>query len=183
MNRFLEMQIRRILLEVERSRGRGLGRGRYRDEIDKVPGALAKSNPTKLMERLGVSKIRADKEIEKLEKFVEMVTTGNDDMSKAFTDYSVERDEVNKLDGVTIKVSEISPRDGARFIKHAIFALEAANYCDFERSPFVELLEGTSKIILYFGDKSDLWGKDKKAKTQKSPPPVTNQKNKSGPGA
>jgi len=178
MSNFLDQYIMKILLEAERSRGRGLGRGRYKSEIDAQPGALARSNPKELLRRLGVSKISQLEDIDMLKDFVDQVTSGDDAMSEAYSDYEVAKDDANGLEGIIIKINGISARDAARYMKHAVVAGELAEYTNYRRSPFVELLEGANKIILYFGDEAGMWGKEKKrGAPPKKTPPVT-QKNK-----
>lgn len=163
MSSFLDRYIMNILLEAERSRGRGLGRGRYKAEIDQQPGALAQKNPRELLRRLGVSKISQLEDINILKDFVDQVTSGDDAMSEVYTDYEVAKDDANNLQGVIIKIGGISARDAARYMKHAVYAAESAEYTRYSRSPFVELLEAGNKIVMYFGDEAGSWGKEKKA--------------------
>ena len=162
MSNFLDQYIMKILLEAERSRGRGLGRGRYKAEIDQQPGALAQNNPQELLRRLGVKKISQLEDIDALKDFIDQVTSGDDAMSEVYSDYEVAKDKANGLSGVIVTISGISARDAARYMKHAVYAAESANYTNYRRSPFVELLESGNKIIIYFGDQPGMWGKEKK---------------------
>jgi hypothetical protein len=176
--RFIERQILRMILEAEeRTRGSGLGGGNYKAEIRAIPKALAENNPQELMRRLGVSKITADSDMATLKKFVEEVTSGDDTMAEAYTDFHVVKDKVNNLNGVSITVGEISPRDGAQYMRHAVYAGVKSGYTRYTRNPYVEILEGVPKIILYFADESGVWGIDPKTKkpvkTKPEPEPET----------
>ena len=81
----------------------------------------AKVDPNGLLQDLRVSNISGDTMIEKIESLLSQAIDGNDEMSDAFSDVDTTENHAGR-EGVLVSAGEISPGQGARFVKEILLA-------------------------------------------------------------
>jgi len=81
----------------------------------------AKVDPNGLLQDLKVSSATGGTMIEKIESLLSQAIDGNDEMGDAFSDVDTIENHAGR-EGVVVRVGELSPGQGARFIKEVLLA-------------------------------------------------------------
>jgi hypothetical protein len=157
---YVRKQIRRILKEQDspkkksskKIRAVGVGRGRFKWSIDEA-GALATSDPGKLMDNLNISKIeKSGNQVEMLQSLLEQAVSGTEEMSEIYSMPSKQpifKDkEKNDLKSVTVNSSVIKPRDAQKYIEHTITGATSAFDISWDKD--IEVTKNGSDIVVVF---------------------------------
>ena len=100
-----------------------VGRGRFKKFVDEA-GSRSKSEPDKLMSDLGVKSAGGSTDIDRVRNVLQPALTFNPLMRQAFGGASSSRVKFGEDDrptsGVRVTVSEISTRDGIKFVSHTL---------------------------------------------------------------
>lgn len=157
---YVRKQIRRILKEQDspkkksskKIRAVGVGRGRFKWSIDEA-GALATSDPGKLMDNLNISKIeKSENQVEMLQSLLEQAVSGTEEMSEIYSMPSKQptfKDkEKNDLKSVTVNSSVIKPRDAQKYIEHTITGATSAFDINWDKD--IEVTKNGSDVVVVF---------------------------------
>lgn len=130
----------------------GVGRGRFKWSIDEA-GALATSDPGKLMDNLNMSAVKeSESQVEMLQDLLEQAVSGTEEMSEVYsmpdTQPSFKDKDKNSLDSVTVSSSIIKPRDAQKYIEHAITGATSAFNIDWDKD--IEVTRRGSDIVVVF---------------------------------
>ena len=167
---YIRLHVRKILLEQDKKkasvRSVGVGRGRLKFSV-KEQGALANDNPTRLMKNLKMSGVKVGKtDSETLGNLLEAAISGTEEMSEVFSGVKkiepLPRDK-GALEGVSVNVGVISPRDGQKYIEYTV--LGATNAYKIKWKKDVEVRREGSQINVIFADQKKK--KPKKEETNK----------------
>ena len=173
--------IRRFLLESEQTRRPG--RGGYKKEIQ-AAGALAQSNPTELMSRLGIGAASGKGDIEKLASLLKQAVNGtnsSDAMKNVFGDPQPRKDTTTGYQGIRIPVNVIPPRDARKYLEHTLVGAQLARAALFIDDIQIEILG--NDVLLYFSAKPYSWGRKSpqtRAKSPKQPADTPVEESKEG---
>jgi len=119
---------RKIILEAEQTRRPG--RGGYKKQIQ-AAGALAQSNPGRLMKNLGVTNVAGKTDIEKLNSLLDQATSGADAMSQAYGKPLPRKDTTTGLEGIRVPVKVITPRDARKYLEHTLVGAQLSGMAKF----------------------------------------------------
>ena len=123
-----------------------VGRGRWKGFIA-AAGARAEGEPKKLMDDLGIkAEIGGSKDIDKVKNTLQRAINFNSIMSAAYagaTGVSVKVGEDEKpTTGIKVFTSEISTRDGIKFISHTLAGAKNAGMLNLNSAIEIGLLSG-----------------------------------------
>ena len=123
-----------------------VGRGRFKSFVGEA-GARAESDADGLMDDLGVKAASGNTDTEKVKSILQRAIAFNQLMGQAYTGASGARvkmgEDASPTPGVRVAVSEISTRDGIKFISHTLAGAKNAGMLS---------LEGAIEIGLYDGE-------------------------------
>ena len=121
-----------------------VGRGRFKEFVGEA-GARAESDPEGLMEDLGV-KNPGGSCLDSVKGVLQRAIAFNSLMSQAYAGASGSRvkfeDSEQPVSGVRIAVSEISTRDGIKFISHTLTGAKNAGMLNLDKAIEIGLYDG-----------------------------------------
>jgi hypothetical protein len=122
-----------------------LGRGRFAAFVSEA-GARSESEPKKLMKDLGVKSAGGGKDIDKVKNILQPALTFHPLMRQAFGGASSARlkmaEDEEPTVGVRVAVSEISTRNGIKFISHTLDGAVNAGMLSLEGAIEIGLHDG-----------------------------------------
>ena len=160
--------IRRFLLENEQTRRPG--RGGYKKEIQ-AAGALAQSNPSELMKRLGIGSAAGKNDIEKLNNLLIQAVSGTNSseaMQNVFGSPQPRKDKTTGSQGIRVPVNVIPSRDARKYLEHTLVGAQLARAALFVDDIQIEILG--NDVLIYFASKPYSWGRSPASKPSKSKP-------------
>ena len=130
----------------------GVGRGRFKWSIDEA-GALATSDPGKLMDNLNMSAVKeSENQVEMLQDLLEQAVSGTEEMSEVYSmpvnQPSFKDKDKNSVESVTVSSSVIEPRDAQKYIEHTITGATSAFNIDWNKD--IEVTRKGSDIVVVF---------------------------------
>ena len=143
------------------------GRGGYKKSIGEA-GALAKSNPQELMNRLEIKSAAGNSDIKKLANLFGQAVGGVVAMKTVYGAPSPRKDKKTGYEGIRIPVQLVSPRDARKYLEHTLIGAQNARTAIFDANIQVEILG--SDVLIYFSDRPYSWGRPPKAKKKKPAP-------------
>ena len=149
---------------LENEQTRRPGRGGYKKEIQ-AAGALAQSNPTELMKRLGIGSTTGKNDIEKLNSLLTQAVSGTNSsqaMQDVFGEPQPRKDKQTGYEGIRVPVSIIPPRDARKYLEHTLVGAQLARTALFVDDIQIEILG--NDVLLYFSAKPYSWGRGPTAK-------------------
>ena len=126
-----------------------IGRGRVKAAVEEA-GALARKNPKKLMQNLGVDgPPGGDSTAEKVLSLVRSAIYGNEVMRQA---YAGARELPTKEEGAQSKIA-VTPRDldirsATKYMQHTLIAASRAGYIKLDHD--VEIVRGGGIVLIQF---------------------------------
>ena len=122
-----------------------LGRGRFSAFVSEA-GSRSESSPKDLMKDLGVKSAGGSKDIDKVRNILQPALTFHPLMRQAFGGASSSRvkmsDDDKPVTGVRVAVSEISTRNGIKFISHTLVGAQNAGMLSLEGAIEIGLHDG-----------------------------------------
>lgn len=122
-----------------------LGRGRFAAFVSEA-GARSESEPKVLMKDLGVKSASGGKDIDKVRNVLQPALTFHPLMRQAFGGASSARVKMGEDDtpvsGVKVAVSEISTRNGIKFISHTLVGAQNAGMLSLDGAIEIGLHDG-----------------------------------------
>ena len=158
---FIRSQIRKILTEQSekdnpstsqnRIRSVGVGGGGWKGRI-KDAGALARENPTKLMDNLKIKKAKSTTGgLDTLKDLLSQAAKGTDEMKSVYKIPEVTPKAKNKdgevLESVVLNVSTIPTRDAMKYIEHTIVGATKAFNVKWGQE--IEITKSGNSVVVY----------------------------------
>jgi hypothetical protein len=124
------------------------GSGRFSTGV-KEAGALAAEDPKQLMKNLKISSATGVDDMEKIKNILRQAFVGTETMKKVYTGLS----QVTRgaKSGLKVKTSEISSRDGVKYIYHTLIGSQNAGL--LKVSSLIQVENNSGAIIIYQGNK------------------------------
>lgn len=110
-----------------------VGRGSFKKFVREA-GARSTKDPKGLMKDLGVEKAPSGNDLEKLQQILSVSTNVHPAMKDAYLGVTGQRETINGrvVQGLSISVNSIGPRDGMKFILHTLMGAKNAGLLNLE---------------------------------------------------
>jgi len=122
-----------------------VGRGRFKSFVGEA-GARAQSDADGLMEDLGIKAASGNSDTDRVKNILQRAIVFNTLMGQAYAGASGSRVKIGEDDsptsGVRVAVSEISTRDGIKFISHTLSGAKNAGMLSLEGAIEIGLHDG-----------------------------------------